>query len=390
MPASVAKGFLKVSTMAGETETRNNRTVLRLWAGWTGLDSTLRQDHDCHGEECIPPTHGTVEAHESGFVLGPAFSLGYIGQGPHYLDQEIAVSFGWGRIAGKREFRSRPELDQPLNRQEEHATSGGLWSVFLRNRFGIQSSSFGPYFHADVGYFSFTETTFTDLGTVAFGIGPGIYFGDKVVLVEGTFHAAPFVLSPPDHRYLYDVRVGIDFLSLLRGDQKQPARHRPLPLPPPTSESAGHISATPPIPPPPPQRLIPPPPLVPPEPPRAEIQVHEITINQRIPFDFDRWEIKQESFAILDAVAEVLQNHPEIRKVQIQGHTDDVGTDEYNQRLSERRAEAVRQHLIAKGIDSARLDAIGFGRSKPLVLETSEEARARNRRTEFIIIERFP
>ena len=81
-----------------------------------------------------------------------------------------------------------------------------------------------------------------------------------------------------------------------------------------------------------------------------------------------------------------LQRNPELH-VELAGHTDNVGSESYNLKLSTDRANVVRQALIENGIDEARLKAQGYGSSKPLVPNDSEENRARNRRTEMIIID---
>jgi len=72
--------------------------------------------------------------------------------------------------------------------------------------------------------------------------------------------------------------------------------------------------------------------------------------------------------------------------VRVEGHTDSVGSDKYNQRLSERRAHAVVKYLIGKGIESNRLQAAGFGESRPIAPNETPEGRAKNRRTEFHIV----
>ena len=89
------------------------------------------------------------------------------------------------------------------------------------------------------------------------------------------------------------------------------------------------------------------------------------------------------SFRVLDAVIAVLRAHPEIARVDVQGHTDHAGNAVANRELSRRRASAVRAYLIAHGIDAARLDAHGFGPDRPLEPNTTPLARARNRRVEF-------
>jgi outer membrane protein OmpA-like peptidoglycan-associated protein len=103
-------------------------------------------------------------------------------------------------------------------------------------------------------------------------------------------------------------------------------------------------------------------------------------------FEFDRADIKPESEVELLEVVRLLQAHPKW-KVEVQGHTDSVGTAMYNQQLSQRRAEAVRQFLIQRGIKAERIQAKGYGSSRPIAPNTTEEGRALNRRTEILFIE---
>ncbi len=102
-------------------------------------------------------------------------------------------------------------------------------------------------------------------------------------------------------------------------------------------------------------------------------------------FDFDKSDIKPESFPIIDEIVDQMMSRPKLR-LEIQGHTDNVGTVEYNQALSERRAKAVFDALVERGIDSKRLRWRGFGLSQPIAPNDSEEGRGKNRRTQFIIL----
>ena len=83
-----------------------------------------------------------------------------------------------------------------------------------------------------------------------------------------------------------------------------------------------------------------------------------------------------------------MQQNPDILKVQVEGHTDSVGTDAYNDGLSQRRSQAVVEYLVSKGIARDRLAAVGLGESKPIASNDTAKGRAMNRRTEFVIVDR--
>jgi outer membrane protein OmpA-like peptidoglycan-associated protein len=116
----------------------------------------------------------------------------------------------------------------------------------------------------------------------------------------------------------------------------------------------------------------------------ASLQGKPIKLNN-IYFDFDRYDLKPESFTELDRVFKFLTDNPEVR-IEISAHTDAVGTDEYNLTLSQRRAESVVNYLIGKGMDAARLTARGYGKSMPVASNETEEGRALNRRVEMKVI----
>ena len=88
---------------------------------------------------------------------------------------------------------------------------------------------------------------------------------------------------------------------------------------------------------------------------------------------------------ILEGSVTVLKNNPKI-KVEIEGHTDSIGTAEYNLALSQKRADAVKNHLISEGIGAERLQAVGKGEADPIVSNELKEGRAKNRRVEFVVI----
>jgi hypothetical protein len=102
-------------------------------------------------------------------------------------------------------------------------------------------------------------------------------------------------------------------------------------------------------------------------------------------FDFDSAVVKPESFFIIDEIVDQMMSLPKL-KLEIQGHTDNVGKIEYNQKLSEARAKAVYDALVSRGIEPNRLRHRGFGMSQPKAPNDTEEGRAANRRTQFLII----
>ncbi len=120
--------------------------------------------------------------------------------------------------------------------------------------------------------------------------------------------------------------------------------------------------------------------------PLIPIRVGAVVALRNIFFEFDKAELKPESYPELDRVVELMKKYPNI-KVEIAGHTDSIGSEAYNLRLSQRRAEAVVRYLVSKGISPDRLIAKGYGESQPIAPNDTEEGRALNRRVEFRIIE---
>jgi outer membrane protein OmpA-like peptidoglycan-associated protein len=102
-------------------------------------------------------------------------------------------------------------------------------------------------------------------------------------------------------------------------------------------------------------------------------------------FDTAKASIKAESNSLLDEAAAVLKAHPEVKKVVIEGHTDDRGGAAKNLKLSEARAQSVKAYLVGKGVEASRLDAKGFGQTKPIADNKTEKGREANRRVEFTI-----
>jgi len=119
------------------------------------------------------------------------------------------------------------------------------------------------------------------------------------------------------------------------------------------------------------------------------VKKDRIEIKKQINFAFGKATIKgKQSFKILDEVIQVLKDYPSIKKLRVEGHTDSVGSAKRNEKLSQDRAEACVKYLVSNGVDAERLEAVGYGMTRPIASNATDKGRAQNRRTEFNILER--
>jgi outer membrane protein OmpA-like peptidoglycan-associated protein len=131
----------------------------------------------------------------------------------------------------------------------------------------------------------------------------------------------------------------------------------------------------------------PPPPPTPPPPPPPPLKVGKHELREKIYFDTGKATIKPVSYPLLDDAAKTLNAHPEVKKIAIEGHTDSKGKPAANQKLSQARAESVRQYLIGKGVAADRLVAQGFGQDRPIADNKTVVGRETNRRVDIRILE---
>ena len=133
-----------------------------------------------------------------------------------------------------------------------------------------------------------------------------------------------------------------------------------------------------------PEAPPPPPPLSPP--PVAEVppppELHRKIILRDVHFDFDKYNIRPDAVPVLDEAVQLLKDGGDVGIIA-EGHTDSIGTDAYNLKLSERRADAVRKYLVAHGIAADRIQTEGFGESRPVASNETADGRAQNRRVEL-------
>jgi OOP family OmpA-OmpF porin len=117
----------------------------------------------------------------------------------------------------------------------------------------------------------------------------------------------------------------------------------------------------------------------------VSVTARAIVIRRQINFATDSDEILEQSFGLMEEIADVIMRNPQLTSIEIQGHTDDRGGREHNQDLSQRRADSVRAWLVQHGVEASRLQAMGYGQTRPLVPNITSANRARNRRVQFVV-----
>ena len=130
-----------------------------------------------------------------------------------------------------------------------------------------------------------------------------------------------------------------------------------------------------------PKEMPPPPPPAPPPPPPPAPK--KISLSADTYFDFDKATLKPQGKERVDAeIIPPMKQHPELHAL-VEGYTDSIGSDAYNLRLSERRADAVRDYMVSQGIAASRIMTKGFGKANPVASNATREGRAKNRRVEI-------
>jgi OmpA-OmpF porin, OOP family len=128
----------------------------------------------------------------------------------------------------------------------------------------------------------------------------------------------------------------------------------------------------------------------PPGPARVVLTASSITIGEKVQFETGSSEILSVSFGLLDEVAGVLLDNPQIELIQVEGHTDSTGGAAINRKLSQQRAESVMRYLASKGVKGGRMKPVGFGPDRPIADNASDEGKEQNRRVEFNILKQGP
>src|SRR5690606_7329086 len=115
------------------------------------------------------------------------------------------------------------------------------------------------------------------------------------------------------------------------------------------------------------------------------IEIGQVVRLNNVFFDFDKWDLRAESHLELKRVVKLMNENPSI-VIEMSAHTDSRGTDEYNFTLSDKRARSVMEYILSQGISPSRITSQGYGETKPVVENDTDENRQLNRRVEFTII----
>lgn len=332
---------------------------------------------------------------QSYFILQPGFIWtdhdrqrennwnGAIGAGAN-LAPNLGLEFNLGRSRLDTESHTGPSVE---------LTSLSLDALFYASR-----GRFAPYLLVGAGVISDTPKPGGDskrsfMGEAGFGI--------RTLMWENADQTRSFSVRPEIKARYDDIRGGdyIDYIASLGfqfgfGPKAETVAAAPVatPAPPPAPE--------PPPPPPPPPAA----PLdsdhdgVPDDRDRCPDTAPGVMVDlngceqkgsvtlEGVTFEFDSAVLTAASEKVLDTTAQGLKTHPRVR-IELQGHTDSKGADKYNQKLSQQRAEAVRDYLQRQGVNASQLSARGYGESQPVADNTSEAGRAKNRRVVMNVLE---
>ena len=263
----------------------------------------------------------------------------------YFLTDDVSLGLSYGEY---HDLTSR----EPVGAGGHKKIKGSLTSLDAAYHFGQPGVGLRPYVSAGAAHQSIGQanrggrdrSTFANIGT-----GVKYYFTENFFAkasVDGMYN-----IDADEGEWMAGVGVGLNFGG---GAQQQVAQVEPTPEPAPA-------------------------PMVDNEPePEPEL----VRVELDVKFDFDKAQVRQESYSDIKNLADFMQQYPQTNTT-VEGHTDSVGTDQYNQRLSERRAQAVREVLVNQyGVESQRVDSVGYGESRPVADNNSEEGRQVNRRVE--------
>ena len=275
----------------------------------------------------------SIDHVEDGF--NPGAKIGY------FLTDDVSINFGWDR-------NNHTRSNDGTGSQKLRGDNFGLTAQYHFNNAG---DALRPYVEGGVKHGNLTNVaadghTGRDQSTfLTAGAGVKYYFAENFFARAGV--EADYKLDNGRWDYAPSVGLGVNFGG---GGKPAPA---PVPAPEPVAEA-------------------------PVEAPVAEV----VRVELDVKFDFDKSVVKPNSYADIKNLADFMKQYPQTTTV-VEGHTDSVGPDAYNQKLSERRANAVKQVLVNQyGVGANRVNSVGYGESRPVADNATEAGRAVNRRVE--------
>jgi outer membrane protein OmpA-like peptidoglycan-associated protein len=259
------------------------------------------------------------------------------------------------------------QADDAICRQFAYEQVGGLTGQEAAQRSAVSSAVIGTALGAAAG---------AAIGSVSGSVGAGAAIGAGSGLLLGSAAGTGYASSS---YYEAQRRYDSAYMQCMYGKGNQvpggatPTRRvRRMGPPPPPPDLR---TAT--------RDYYPPPYSAPPPPPAPKV-IDKITLM--IHFDIDKSNIRKSDEAELKRGINFVKKYPR-SKVRVEGHTDSVGSDKYNQELSERRAEGVKNYLVQKGaVDASKITSVGYGETRPVASNKTEQGKAQNRRVEILIL----
>jgi len=275
----------------------------------------------------------SIDHVEDGF--NPGAKIGY------FLTDDVSINFGWDR-------NNHTRSNDGTGSQKLRGDNFGLTAQYHFNNAG---DALRPYVEGGVKHGTLTNVaddghTGRDQSTfLTAGAGVKYYFAENFFARAGV--EADYKLDNGRWDYAPSVGLGVNFGG---GGKPAPA---PVPAPEPVAEA-------------------------PVEAPVAEV----VRVELDVKFDFDKSVVKPNSYADIKNLADFMKQYPATHTT-VEGHTDSVGPDAYNQKLSQRRADAVKKVLTQQyGVESSRVQSVGYGKTRPVADNSTEAGRAVNRRVE--------
>ena len=308
-------------------------------------------------------------------------------------DDDVWYSIGFGRFFGNN-FSLDLEYDDFSGTYRDYDTvvpgatfdQWGLRNIGVMGRYHFGDGTLRPYVAAGLGYLSHRNVGDEDDGiSKSLGLGiQGKVAKHLTARAQVLYRIDRDSGSRPEHSSygdtIYSIGLNFDFGGKAAEPAPAPAAAPPPPPPPPPNPDLDGDGV-------PNERD-----KCPNTRPGAVVdldgcEVEAVIELEGVNFDFDKATIRPEGKAILNGAAALLQKHNRV-VVEVAGHTDSIGSEEYNQGLSERRANAVKDYLVAQGVTATRLTARGYGELRPIASNDTEEGRAENRRVELIVLDR--